>query len=149
MKTSFISQQMVKSPYVITADQVVSEAWNYMRECDIRHLPVYKKEKIVGIVSDRDLRAALATTGKYQLLVEDIMKTDVYLVPRMTPVRKVVQYMADNKLGSALIVDANENLIGIFTTTDALYMLADMLEEAEQSDLILDDSDYWPRGLSH
>jgi acetoin utilization protein AcuB len=147
MSAHQIAQEVVKSPYVIHAHQDITEAWDYMKKCQIRHLPVYRGDEIVGIISDRDLRSVTALKSKYKLLVEDVMKTDVYLVERHTPIRKVAQYMADHKIGSALIVDQKEHLIGIFTTSDALYLLAHILEDSERSGLVLSDEDYWPRGF--
>lgn len=148
MNTTFIANKMVKSPYVITANQTLRDAWDYMKACNIRHLPVYRDNAIVGIISERDLKAAMSLDKSDRLYVEDIMKTDLYLVPQITPLRKVVQYMADNKIGSALVVDPKDTLIGIFTTIDALYLLADLLEETELDDRILNETDYWPRGVS-
>jgi acetoin utilization protein AcuB len=95
-----------------------------MRSKNIRHLPVIENERLVGIVSDRDLKAAMSLPQSKQLSLSDIMTTDVFAVPSHMTLTHVAQQMAERKLGSVLIVnDANE-VIGIFTTTDALNLLA-------------------------
>lgn len=54
------------------------------------------------------------------------MTQDVYVVPPSAPLKDVVKEMADRKLGSAVVAQGSR-VVGVFTTTDALETLAELL----------------------
>lgn len=118
------------TPLVRTVDleTPLAEARKLMTSLDVRHLPVLDRESLVGVISRRevDLLAATAILDLEQLSVADAMADEPYVVPPETPVSEVAQTMADRKLGSAVVADGRE-VHGIFTTTDALAILARML----------------------
>lgn len=120
-----IASFMTKTPHTIGADQLAVKAHDYMREHSIRHVPVLRGGEVVGIVSDRDLQFLFAFTDikPEEVKVEELMSTEVYTTPSTTPMKEVVTYMAEHKIGSAVIVDKQE-VVGIFTTVDALKALA-------------------------
>jgi acetoin utilization protein AcuB len=130
---------MVKSPYTCEPDQSIREAYEFMRECGIRHLPVIENDRLVGLVSERDLKPALAYPQASTLQVRNVMKEDVYIASRDSSLRDVVLNMMENRIGSTVIVNSQMNVIGIFTATDALGILADLLEEDEAEDLFVGD----------
>ena len=119
-----IESYMVKSPYVGESAMKVGEALNLLREYEIRHLPIVEDGELVGVVSERDLREAAALPQADKLTVDDIMKSEVYVVRKATPLRDVINEMIDRKVGSAVVVNSDREVLGIFTTTDALRILA-------------------------
>lgn len=124
---------MVKSPYVIEPGASVKEAYDLMRELEIRHLPVVENGELKGLVSERDLHPEGKTTR-----ISAVMKTDLYAVAPDAPLSEVVGAMLDRKLGSALVVSPDKEVIGIFTTIDALGILYEMLDQ-DGEELTLDD----------
>jgi len=130
---------MVKSPYTCEPDQTLREANELMSECGIRHLPVIENERLVGLISDRDLKPALAYPQASELRVRDVMKTDVHVAGQDSSLRDVVLNMMENRIGSTVIVNQKKNVVGIFTATDALGVLADMLEDDDTEDLFVGD----------
>lgn len=142
MSSPQIQDHMKRFPYVTNPEQGIAEAMDYMRELAIRHLPVVSEDKLVGIVSDRDLRAALNLDKAGDLSVADVMKRDVYIADRHTPLSDVAADMAEGRIGSAIIVDVRGRVEGIFTTTDALKLLSDRLEDESLEDFIIDDDNY-------
>lgn len=142
MKDSKISQYMVRYPHVIPPDLGLKEAWDTMRELAIRHLPILQEERLVGVVSERDLKSALSLPEAKTLTVGDIMKRDVFVANSDMALSEVASEMADGKLGSAIIVDAGGNVTGIFTTTDALRILASLAEEGSIEEYLLDYESY-------
>jgi CBS domain-containing protein len=60
--------------------------------------------------------------------VEDVMTSDPQTARRSTPVLDVVRTMMDQKIGSVLVVDDNRDILGLFTTADALRVLEDLLD---------------------
>lgn len=110
-----------------------------MQEGGFRHLPIVDAyDRLVGIVSDRDLREAApsdATTLSRQeltyllsrLTVEDVMKTPVLTARPGEPAETAAIRMREHKVSALPVVD-DERLIGIVTTTDMLDALVRMLK---------------------
>ena len=123
-----IKKYMTKSPHTIGADQTLEFASEKMGKHRIRHLPVLKGGKLLGIISDRDIRLveALESVDPSFLIVQDVMVTDVYAVTPDTPLKTVASKMASKKYGSAVVME-KDKVVGIFTTIDALKALADQL----------------------
>ena len=121
-----VRSEMVKFPYVAGPEMPIDEAVNYMKECNIRHLPIMVQTRLVGVVSERDLAAAQGRDP--DMTIEDVMTRMPFVVSEGESLRSVVNIMAENKYGCALVVDANEALIGIFTTIDALRLLEKFLD---------------------
>lgn len=119
------------SPSVITAtpDASFEEMKNLMKKGGFRHLPIVSSDGTpVGIVSQRDLNL-LETLGSLvgQVSAKDIMKKDPYLVSANDSMEKVVLEMSSRKIGSALVRDSEDGDLGIFTSTDALNALVEIL----------------------
>ncbi len=123
-----IERYMSPSPHTIGSDQPLSVAHQVMHRHDIRHLPVLRGGRIVGVVSLRDLHLMETLPGVHadELSVEEAMSQDVYSVPRDAPLAQVARTMATRKLGSAVVLEHNK-VVGVFTTVDALHALADAL----------------------
>lgn len=147
MSNLMIQDHMNQFPYVTGRDQMITDAMEYMRDLGIRHLPVVSDDKIVGIVSERDLKAALNLEQAPALTVGEVMKSDVYVVDRRTPLAEVAADMADGKIGSAVVIDSLGKVTGIFTTTDALRLLSERLDDENLEDYIEDSEDF-REGLS-
>jgi acetoin utilization protein AcuB len=127
-----VKRYMSRQPWTISPSAKMSEAHRVMREHHIRHLPVLDEGKLVGIVSERDLHLIETLPGSdpEDVTVDEAMIADVYAVSPDEEVDKVIEKMADNKLGSALVVTRNGKVEGIFTTIDALQCFADVLRRA-------------------
>jgi acetoin utilization protein AcuB len=123
---------MTQQPWTIRKDAKMSQAHEMMRAHRIRHLPVLEAGKLVGIVSERDLHLMETLPGgdPDDIAVEEAMIEDVYVVGADDPVDTVVEKMADRKYGCAVIVNRRGLVDGIFTTVDALQVLADVLRKA-------------------
>ena len=127
-----ISQYMTRQPWTIRADATMTQAHELMREHQIRHVPVLEGGKLVGIVSQRDLHLieTLPDSNPDKVAVEEAMTQEVYTVGPDDPVDTVVERMSDHKYGSAIVVNPRGTVEGIFTSVDALRLLADVLRRA-------------------
>jgi acetoin utilization protein AcuB len=123
-----VADRMTKTPHLIGAEQSMKSAHELMRAHDIRHLPVLHGGKLTGLLSLRDLHLVETLPGVDPdvVRVEEAMSQDVYAVAPKTPLKTVVSEMAARKLGSAVVVDGR-NVVGVFTTIDALGLLAEKL----------------------
>ena len=124
-----ISRYMSTQPWTIRNDATMAQAHALMREHKIRHLPVLSARHLVGIVTERDLHLIETLPGgdPDEVAVEEAMTVDVYVVAPDDPVDAIVETMADHKYGSAVVRAKDGTIAGIFTTIDALQVLADVL----------------------
>ena len=123
-----IQKYMTTSPHTIGEDQPMTVAHRMMREHHIRHLPVLRGAKIVGLVSDRDLNMVetLKEVDPHKVLVSEAMSQDPYVVSPDAALDEVVSTMAERKYGSA-VVTQHDKVVGIFTTVDACRAFSDLL----------------------
>jgi acetoin utilization protein AcuB len=115
---------MTHPVHAIGAQQPLAEAHRLMNAHGVRHLPVRSGGQLVGLVSQRDLHLieTLRDVDPEGVAVEEAMTQDVFSVEANVPLKQVVHEMAERKLGSALVLEDGE-LVGIFTTVDALHAL--------------------------
>jgi len=122
-----ISEYMSPLTVSIGVDQCLKTASTKMQEHKIRHLPVLEGGRLVGVISERDVTwLASLGTDPSTIQVSEAMSDIPYVVHASADAREVVQNMHDDKLGSALI-EQDGKPVGIFTTTDALQLCADLL----------------------
>ncbi len=127
-KAPTISDYMTPSPHSVAVDRTLADAHSLMRQHRIRHLPVLEGGKLVGIVTQRDLHLVETLKGvdPNQVEVEEAMSPDVYVVRPDTPLLRVALEMWKKKYGSAVVMRGTE-VVGVFTTVDALRALATLI----------------------
>lgn len=123
---------MTPFPWFIDVHAGIAEARAMMEEHDVRHLPVVEAGKLLGVVSDRDLKRAQSLQEGAQpdedLAVGDAMVDRAYMVDVTAPLDAVLTHMWEHRIGSALVLRAGK-LVGIFTAMDACRLLARHLRE--------------------
>lgn len=122
-----IQKVMTAMPHTIGADIPLRKAMEMMREFRIRHLPVQAGGELVGVLTDRDIRLARTFQGSESMRVDDVMTPDPYVVAPDADLDAVALNMAEHKYGCAIIRQSNGKVVGIFTDTDALRVLGEML----------------------
>jgi acetoin utilization protein AcuB len=129
MRNIKIKDVMQPSPKSIGTGQNLLTAAKIMKEMRIRHLPVKKGGELVGILSERDISTAQASKKLEldQILISEVYIEEPFQFEPDVSLHSVVTRMAEEKIGSALIV-REEELLGIFTTTDACTTLASLLD---------------------
>jgi acetoin utilization protein AcuB len=120
-------------PHSVEVDAPVAEAREFMHEHDIRHLPVTEHGKLIGIISDRDIKLLLSEDfkieSKDELKVRDAYVVDPYIVDVCEPLERVLDTMAERHIGSALVTKKGK-LVGIFTGVDACRHFAELIRQA-------------------
>jgi acetoin utilization protein AcuB len=113
----------------VEEDTSIMKASKIMKQKEIQHLPVLSKGRLVGIVSDRDLKEATpskATTldihEMYYLLdkvlVKSLMAKDLYTIAPGDTVEKAAAVMLKHHISALPVVDAKAALAGIITKGD-------------------------------
>ena len=129
-----VQDWMKKDVITIDAHASVIDAVHLLKEKGIRRLPVMKNGKLVGIVTDRDLKdftpSKATTLDIYELRyllskanVEEAMTPDPITVPPDLPIENVAAIMHDKRISGLPVVDKNGDLVGIITETDVFELL--------------------------
>ena len=128
-----IGQVMHPCPVALTPRHTLAEAHGMMRAHKIRHLPVQESGRLVGVVSQGDLRLleSLEPIDTRRVEVEDAMTPDPYAVDLDEPLSKVVGEMWARRIGCALVVERG-GVVGIFTCVDALALLQRLLDRPDE-----------------
>jgi acetoin utilization protein AcuB len=131
---------MSREPATVAPDDPLRRAVEAMQERGCRRLPVLENDRLVGIISDRDVRLALMSPFVLrerwydEALLENTpvrvcMATDVVTVSPNTLLIEAAELMRDRKIGGLPVVE-NDRLVGIITETDVLNALIQLLLHA-------------------
>lgn len=128
LETPLVRHFMTPDPVVIDGELSIADAFTRMFQIRARHLPVYVRGHLVGILSDRDIGHLSAVKGvdPNKFTAEQACSPNPYVCTPDTPLEQVVQVLADHKFGAALVME-NGALLGIFTVVDALQALVALL----------------------
>lgn len=134
-----VKEVMSRSVITLTPEQTLAEAIGLLRSHGIRHLPVVDGSKLVGIVTDRDVKRAtpsvlsgvareeydrvLATTKVVQFMTREPLT-----VTPGTGLKTAVRIFVEAKVGALPVVEA-DHLVGILTEIDVLRVVLDLLPE--------------------
>ncbi len=129
-----VSNWMSKDVITVDVEDSMHEAVKLLKEKGIRMLPVLKKGKLVGIVTDRDLKRSAAsdatTLDVHELLylvskikVGSIMTKNPITVPQNFTVEETAEVLLKNKISGAPVVDQNGDVVGMITQTDLFRVL--------------------------
>jgi len=129
-----VSNWMSKNVITDDVDDSMHDAMKRMKEKDIRMRPVLKKGKLVGVVTDRDLKRASAsdatTLDVHELLylvskikVRDIMTKNPITVPQNFTIEETAEVLLKHKISGVPVVDQNGQLVGAITQTDLFRVL--------------------------
>lgn len=124
------------STNVITVNQINSmeDAMGLIKKHKIKMLPVLNKKKLVGIVTDRDLKRASASDATsleiHELLylitkikVQDIMSIPPITIPDGYTVEEAAEVLLKNNISGAPVVDNNGQIMGVITQNDIFRVL--------------------------
>ena len=128
MKKDFVKDWMTTNPINISPTTHLHEAYDLMKEYNIRRLPVLDDGKLVGIVSYGDVREAspsdATSLSKFEtdylaakLTVEDIMTKDPKTLAMGSSLHDAVKLMLDNKIGGLPVMEGDK-LMGMLTESD-------------------------------
>jgi CBS domain-containing protein len=134
-----VGELMTRDLVTLAENQNLNQADELLRLHRIRHLPVVRNGKLVGLVTHRDLLKAAAQRGsdpaKQPLWASDVMVRDVKTVRPDTPTRDAVKLMLHNKYGCLPVVGADGELMGILTEADMVRFAQHLIEDLDRRSL--------------
>ena len=129
-----VKNWMSKNVISVDINDSMSNAIKLLKENDIKMMPVLKKGKLVGVVTDRDLKRASAsdatTLDVHELLfliskikVRDVMTKDPIMIPDDFTVEETAEILLKNKISGAPVIDNEGKVVGTITQTDLFRVL--------------------------
>jgi acetoin utilization protein AcuB len=136
-----VKERMKRDPVTVKKDDSFRYALKLIRKEGIRHLPVLDGKRLVGIITDRDLRQSApspATTLEVhelnylleRLKIEAIMTKKVITVSPDSSLLAAAKLLLAHKIGCLPVVE-QEELVGIITEGDLLRAIVEMQERVE------------------
>ena len=131
-----VEELMSRDVVTLSEDENLAVGDDLLKLHHIRHLPVVREGRLVGLVSHRDLIRALArhagSRSPSPVWAKDVMTRSVETVSPWTSVREVVEKLLDHKYGCLPVVDGDQRLVGIITDSDLVRLAGQLLDEREQ-----------------
>ncbi len=107
----------------VTSHQTAREAATLMRDLDVGCLPVEENDRLVGIVTDRDIVTRCLTEGKDmdKCLVTDAMTSKCLYCFEEDSIEDVANNMAENKVRRLPVLNKDKRLVGIVSLGDLSF----------------------------
>lgn len=132
-----VGERMTRDPLTISPEASLAEAKTLLDQHRIRNLPVVERGKLVGMITDRDLRraslpgapgsAAPETKALLSLIkVGEVMSRDVITVGPEAGIGEAARLLIEHKIGGLPVLE-HGRLAGIVTVTDALEALVELM----------------------
>jgi len=128
---------MTRDVEVIAPDQSLQLAAEKMRALDVGPLPVCDGDRLVGVLTDRDIVVRGTAEGRdpFTTTVREVMTDDVVYAFEGDDVRHAAQMMRDKQIRRLLVLDRDRRLVGIVSLGD----LAVDAGDANQSGKVLEE----------
>jgi acetoin utilization protein AcuB len=134
-----VAAHMSAEVYSVTPRTSIGEALSVTRAQRIRHLPVLEDDKLVGLVTERDLRLAAPpvwATDAEELkaalttkTVSEVMVSHVITTEPGTPIEEAAKLLYENRIGCLPVIET-DRLVGILTESDLLRALVEVFGAA-------------------
>jgi acetoin utilization protein AcuB len=134
----FVFKKMTPRPIVVPSTTSVNEAMEIIKSNDFRRLPVVDDGRLVGIVTDRDLRevspSPATTLAVYELKylldkikLSEIMQKKVITISEAATIEEAALEMYLHKISGLVVVNGVHSVVGIITATDILKCFVDVM----------------------
>jgi len=147
-----VRKKMKKDLITITKDERMTAAKKILQDKNIRHLPVVDGKKLIGLVTNMDIRKAEASPATSleirelhylldKLTVGEIMTRNVITISPDISVEEATTLLHDNKIGCLPVVE-DGNLVGIITENDVMEILIEVMgmkEKGSRMEILLED----------
>lgn len=130
-----VRSRMTSDVKTVAPDTTLAQALAVTRTHGIRHLPVLQNDRLVGLVTDRDLRLAMPPVwadrdselreALHTRTVSDVMTTRIITTSPDLPVEEAAKLLYENRIGCLPVMD-EERLAGILTETDLLRAFVEL-----------------------
>ena len=115
-----IREVMTSDPRTVTADSSVAEAARLMRDEDTGIAPITEGERLVGVITDRDIAIAVVAEGKdpQSTKVTEIAARDLVTIDPQQELDEALRLMAQHQVRRLPVVEEDGKLVGILAQAD-------------------------------
>jgi len=146
----FVSRSMTPKVITIDKDASIFDAQEIMAKHTIRHLPVIDDEnRLIGVVTDRDIRSALPTNivkalddpfnvknELAKMKIQDVMTKDPFTISPTDTIQDALLLIQEKRVGAFPVVDDSGKLKGILSVRDLLRAFTNVLGIGEPGTLL-------------
>jgi len=130
-----VGKRMTKNPVTVTPEEFLSQAKEKMTAGGFRLLPVMSAGQLVGILTDRDMRAHVGDLEHTK--INGVMTEKPLTVSPSTTLENAAQTLLSRKIGGLPVIE-NGRLVGVITTSDMLRAFLDVLGATEEASTRID-----------
>ena len=134
----FVKDWMITDLITIGEKDTILDAMHLMKDNNIRRLPVVKGNKLVGIITEKDIKAYSPSRASsldiYEMhsvlakaLIRDAMTKDVVTVKPGNPIERAALILRDKKISGLPVVDDKGNLVGLITAIDVFDVFVEAM----------------------
>ena len=122
-----IREAMTSKPCSIDADKPVSYAAKMMRDEDVGLAPIVEGERLVGVLTDRDIAVRVVAEGRDpdQVKVAEVASRDIVTLDPQQDLDEALRLMAQHQVRRLPVVEEDGRLVGVVAQ-------ADVAKEADQ-----------------
>jgi len=135
-----VGEWMERELVTIDRKTTIQGAISLMKKHSIRHLPVIEEGRLVGLVTEGDMRQVFVASLIEELSIDDVMIKDPITVKVDTEIDDAARVIYYNKIGGLPVVDEGQGLLGIITVADimaAFIELMGVLKSSSRIDIVL------------
>lgn len=124
-----VGDRMTKTPITISPAETLAVAQERMHAGGFRQIPVVDDGRLVGIITDRDIRRH----GRHMIVakVQAAMTENLITATPATPLEEAARLLLRHKIGALPVVE-RENLVGILSTSDILQAFIDLAAASKE-----------------
>ena len=113
-----VAEMMTRGVHTAKPDDTIIGAAKLMAQCDCGALPVEDQDRLVGMITDRDIVVRALAQGRADARIADVMSKDIRYCFEDEEVDAVAHNMADIQMRRLPVVDRNKRLVGILSLGD-------------------------------
>ena len=130
-----VGNRMTKKPITVTPEDLLISAKEKMEAGKFHRLPVVSDGRVVGIITDRDLKAHVGYLA--QTKVNGAMTEKALTVSPLATLEEAAQLLLKHQIGGLPVIDHGQ-LVGMITTTDVLKAFLDVMGASEPASARID-----------
>jgi acetoin utilization protein AcuB len=135
-----VGDWMVRELVTVTAGKTIQYCVDLMKKHSIRHLPVVEQGRLIGLVTEGDIRQVLLASLIEEIRIPEVMIANPITVNPETQIEDAAKIIYYNKIGGLPVVAKDGRLVGIITVADilaAFIELMGVLKSSSRIDVVL------------
>jgi CBS domain-containing protein len=133
MKDRTVRDAMTSNPRTIERSTPLQEAGRLMRDEDVGSLPIVEGERLVGVLTDRDIVVRAVADGRIDATAGDIASKDIVTVDAGQPLAEAAQLMAEHQVRRLPVCEEDGRVVGMLAQAD---VATDGGEDAKTGEMV-------------